>query len=129
MFLTLSSFPAGLRNVLNNCLLYLELYLSVLPLFSALLLLSLCFSSTCALITLLFIVGILPGLIFNCLAGEHQVSSTLLVPDAHTHHGLPAQSLFYYVFCGSELRCIPPLKSISLLLHLKLEGKNTLTVL
>lgn len=127
MFLTIFSFPAGLRNVLSNCLLYLELYLSVLLLFSALSLPYPCFLSTCPLITLLSIVGILPGLIFNCLSGDHQVPSTLLVPDAHIH-GLPAQPLFYYVLCGSELRCISPLKSASLLLDLKLEGKNTLTV-
>lgn len=59
-------------------------------LFSALLLPFPCFWSTCPLMILLSIVGILPGLIFSWVAGDHQVIRCLLVPDAHIQHGLPA---------------------------------------
>lgn len=97
-------FLSWVRNALSNCLLYLELYLSVWLLFSALLLPFPCFWSTWPLITLLSIAGILPGLIFNYLGGDHKVSSTLLVPDAHIQldyqHNL--RFITYFVAVNSD---------------------------
>lgn len=107
MFLTnYIQFPSWIKK----CTQYLCFAPGVLLLcFTALLssiLPSACFSNTCPLITLLSIAGILSALIFNCLAGDHQLSSTLLAPAARMQCLTLPHSLVYYLSCGSELRCI-----------------------
>lgn len=79
---------------------YLELYSSALLLFSAFFL----FLEHLPTHTLLSIAAMLSGLIFNCLDGDHQLSSILFVPAAHIQHLILPHPFFHYLSCGSELR-------------------------